>query len=195
MGARVGILGGAFDPIHIGHLIVGQEVLHRCRLDRVLFLPSSDPPHKRGQEMAPAEVRAEMVELAVADNPLFELSRIEFERPGKSYTVDTLKILRQRLGDDVELFLAIGADSAIDMPTWCDLDGVLDLAHVTVVGRPGFERRRIDPVLARRMRFLNTPLLEVSSTDIRARVRAGKPIRYLVCGRVLCFIEELGLYR
>jgi nicotinate-nucleotide adenylyltransferase len=195
MGRRIGILGGTFDPVHTGHLIIGQEVLRRLGLERMFFMPSAEPPHKRYPEMAPVEARAEMVGLAVVDNPTFALSRIELERPGTSYTVETLRRLRQRLGAGVDLYLVLGADNAVEMPTWCDPEGVLGLAQVTVVDRPEFDRRRIAPQLARHMTFLETPLLEISSTDIRARVKAGQPIRYLVPEQVARFIETHGLYR
>lgn len=195
MGDRIGILGGTFDPIHIGHLIIGQETLRCCSLDRVIFIPSADPPHKRSSKMAPAEVRAEMVRLAIADNPFFELSRIELDRPGISYTVDTLQILRRRLGDSAQLFLIIGADGAVEMRTWCDPESVLELAQVTVVGRPGFDLQQVDPGLGRQMTFLETPLVDVSSTDIRRRLRAGDPVRYLLPEPVVRFIQSRGLYR
>ncbi len=195
VGRRIGILGGTFDPIHVGHLIIGQEVLHRCGLERVLFVPSGEPPHKQYPEMAPAEARAKMVGLAVENSPFFDLSRIELDRPGKSYTIETLRALRRELGDDVDLYLVIGADNAMDMPTWCDPEGVLKLAQVTVVERPGFDRTEVDPRLSPYMRFLKTPLLDISSTDIRARVKAGRPVRYLVPGSVVRFIDARGLYR
>jgi len=195
MGARIGILGGTFDPIHIGHLIVGQEALWRCSLDQMLFVPCADPPHKRSSQMAPAEVRAEMVRLAISDNPFFALSRIELDRPGTSYTVDTLRILRERLGDSAQVFLVIGADGAVEMRTWCNPEGVLELAQVTVVGRPGFDLRQVDPELGRQMTFLEIPLVDVSSTDIRRRLRAGDPVRYLLPDAVAQFIQSGGLYR
>ncbi len=195
MARRIGIFGGTFDPIHTGHLILGQEVLHRLELSQMLFVPSAEPPHKQYAQMASADARAQMVALAIADHPLFELSRIELERSGTSYTVETLRRLRQRLGDGVDLYLVIGADNAVEMPTWCDPEGVLELAQVVVVDRPEHDRGRIDPGLARQMNFLDTPLLDISSTDIRARVNAGRPIRYLAPEPVVRFIETHGLYR
>ena len=187
-------MGGSFDPVHIGHLIIGQEILYRCGLERMVFIPSADPPHKQYPEMAPAEARAKMVELAVACNPLFELSRMELDRPGKSYTVETLRTLRRGLESDAGLYLVIGADNAVEMSTWHDPEGVLTLADVVVVGRPGCDLRRVDPGLARQMTFIEIPLLEISSTDIRARLKAGRPIRYLAPKRVARFIEAHGLY-
>ena len=194
MGGRIGILGGTFDPIHLGHLIIAQEALAHCCLDRVLFVPSADPPHKNAAEMAPAEARARMVALALDGHPRFELCRIELERSGKSYTVETLRQLRGKLGTATEFFLIVGADNAPEMSTWCDPLAVLDLAHVTVMGRPGFLPDDIDKRIAARMRFLETPLIEISSTQIRFRIRTGMPIRYWVPETVARYIETRRLY-
>ena len=195
MDGRIGILGGTFDPIHLGHLIIAQEALATCRLDRVLFVPSADPPHKRIAEVAPSEARARMVALALDGQPRFELCRIEMERTGKSYTVETLRRLSGKLGSGIEFYLIIGADSALEMPTWCDPRGVMELARVTVMGRPGFPPDDVDERIAERMCFLDSPLLEISSTQIRSRVRMGLPIRYWVPDNVARFIETHRLYR
>jgi nicotinate-nucleotide adenylyltransferase len=191
----IGILGGSFDPIHIGHLILAEEVLERCCLKRMMFIPSAVPPHKSHRAMAPAEARAEMVSLAIAGHPSFELSRIELDRPGTSYTVETLEALSREAGDDSDLHLVIGADSAVEMSTWCNPERMMDLASVAVVDRPGWDRSAVDPGLAARMRFLDTPLLDISSTDIRRRVKEGRSVRYLLPDRVAAFIEAHGLYR
>ena len=192
MTKRVGILGGTFDPIHIGHLIIGQEIMLQCALDRVVFMPSGEPPLKRS--MASAEDRARMVSLAVRDYPEFELSRFELSRPGKSYTIDTLRHLRRDMGEDTEIFLIIGADNAVEMGDWFDPEGVLDLAHVLVAERPGFERARVDPVFKSKMRFVETPLLDISSTAIRERVRTKRPISFFVPDAVADYIRTQGLY-
>ena len=195
MGRRIGILGGTFDPIHLGHLIVGQEVLDRCNLEMLIFLPSGEPPHKQYPEMASAESRLEMVKLAIAESPWFDVSLVEVDRPGKSYTVETLRILRQDLGEDTEILLAIGADNAVDMPTWLEPESVLKLSQVIVLARPGFNQSRVDPFLAEQMEFFETPLFDISSSDIRARVRSGRPIHYLVPPRVEDYIRKQDLYR
>ena len=192
MTKRVGIFGGTFDPIHIGHLIIGQEIMLQCALDRVVFMPSGEPPLKRS--MASAEDRARMVSLAVRDYPEFELSRFELSRPGKSYTIDTLRHLRRDMGEDTEIFLIIGADNAVEMGDWFDPEGVLDLAHVIVAERPGFERARVDPVFKSKMRFVETPLLDISSTAIRERVRTKRPISFFVPDAVADYIITQGLY-
>ena len=135
-----------------------------------------------------------MVALAVDGQPRFELCRIELDRTGKSYTVETLRQLRGKLGSATEFYLIIGADNAPEMSTWCDPQGVLDLAHVTVMGRPGFLPDEVDRRIAARMRFLETPLIEISSTQIRSRIRTGKPIRYWVPDKVVRYIEAHRLY-
>ena len=192
MTKRVGIFGGTFDPIHIGHLIIGQEIMLQCALDRVVFMPSGDPPLKR--TMASAEDRAMMVSLAVRDYPGFELSRFELSRPGKSYTIDTLRHLRRNMSENPKIFLIIGADNAVEMGEWFNPEGVLDLAHVLVAERPGFGRERVDPAFQSRMQFVKTPLLDISSTAIRERVRTRRPISFLVPDAVVDYIRTQGLY-
>ena len=192
MARHIGIFGGAFDPIHIGHLIIGQEIMLQCALDRIVFMPSGEPPLKR--TMASAEDRAMMVSLAVRDYPGFELSRFELSRPGKSYTIDTLRHLRRNMGENTKIFLIIGADNAVEMGDWFDPEGVLDLAHVLVAERSGFERARVDPAFKSRMRFVETPLLDISSTAIRERVRTKRPISFFVPDAVADYIRTRGLY-
>ncbi len=192
MTKRVGIFGGTFDPIHIGHLIIGQEIMLECALDRVVFMPSGDPPLKH--TMTSAEDRAVMVSLAVRDYPGFELSRFELSRSGKSYTIDTLRHLRRNMGEGTKIFLIIGADNAVEMGDWFDPEGVLDLAQVLVAERPGFDRARVDPAFKSRMQFIETPLLDISSTAIRERVRNRKPISFLVPDAVADYIRTQGLY-
>lgn len=195
MTGRVGIYGGTFDPIHIGHLLVGQEVFLQCELDHLLFMPSGVPPHKQYTGMASAQDRAEMVRLALKDHDHFAVSLYELERGGKSYTVDTLQGLKEELSPGAELFLIIGADNAVDMRSWYHPEAVLDMAQVLVAERPGFERDRIDPVLKEKMQFVQTPLLEISSTAIRRRVQLQQPIRYWVPDAVAHYIFSHNLYR
>lgn len=192
---RVGLLGGVFDPVHNGHLIAAEAAREACGLRRVMFIPAADPPHKRYTGLASAETRAEMVRLAIQDHPCFELSPVELRRAGRSYTVDTLSELRQTLGEKTGLFLIIGADNVTEMATWHRPDRILSLATVVVARRPGATPDRADPALTRGMRFVETPLIEISSTDIRRRVREGRSIRYLVPREVEKYIYEHGLYR
>lgn len=192
--SRIGIMGGTFDPIHMGHLIVAQEVLHQCQLDQMLVMPSGEPPHKQYVDMASAEDRAEMVRLAIADHPKLVLSRFELQRPGKSYTVNTLRDLRKELNTQVALFLVIGADNAVDMRSWCNPEGVLEMAQVVVVARPGFDAGRVDGALKQKMTFVQTPLLEISSTEIRRRIKKNLSIRYWVPDAVGHYISTHNLY-
>lgn len=195
MTGRVGIYGGTFDPIHMGHLLVGQEVFLQCQLDHLIFMPSGIPPHKQYAGMASAQDRAEMVRLALDGQHAFTVSPFELAREGKSYTVDTLRALREEMCDEASLFLIIGADNAVDMRSWYHPEAVLDLAQVLVAERPHFNRNDIDPVLKSKMQFVKTPLLEISSTVIRERVRTGLSIRYWVPDAVANYIATRTLYQ
>jgi nicotinate-nucleotide adenylyltransferase len=195
MKGRLGIFGGTFDPIHLGHLLVGQEVFLQCQLDHLVFMPSGMPPHKQYPGMASAQDRAEMVRLALKGHDHFALSLFELERAGKSYTAETLETMGNEWGEGVDLFLIIGADNAVDMRSWHKPEAVLDLAQVLVAERPGFDRDGIDPILRARMRFVKTPLLEISSTAIRRRVKADEPITYWVPDGVAEYILAHNLYQ
>ncbi len=134
---KVGLLGGSFNPIHIGHLTIAQQVHERMQLSQVLFIPTGDPPHKRDGSLAPANVRLEMVRLAIADNPLFTVSDIEMQRKGKSYSIDTIRSLQHHYGPSTELFFIIGLDAFLDFPTWREPEELLRICHFVVVPRPG----------------------------------------------------------
>jgi len=195
--ARVGIVGGTFDPVHYGHLLIAEEARLRYALTAVLFIPAGEPPHKPlGQ--ANAEQRMMMVELAIEDNPHFFASRLEIDRPGLSYTIDTLRALRACYPQP-ELYLIIGADAALEFHTWRDPFAILDLARVIAASRPGYQLERLqnlrnDPRLAQ-IATMPVPGLDVSSTDLRARVRDGRGLRYLTPDRVAGYIAHEGLYR
>jgi nicotinate-nucleotide adenylyltransferase len=195
---RVGILGGAFNPPHIGHLICAQEATVQLALDTVEFVPTPRPPHREIEQDPGAEVRLEMCELAVADDDRFSTSRIELDREGPSYTSDTLRQLHEARPED-ELFLLLGGDQAERLPTWHEPDAVLALATVCAVERVGYSRNAIVIRLARlkgaeKLRFLEMPVIQVSSSSVRRRVSRGQPIRYLVPDPVASFIEDKGLY-
>ncbi len=192
MPERLGVFGGSFDPIHVGHLTLVRHARGACELDEVVFVPVGDPPHKPGP-VAPGEDRLAMVELAVRDEPDTSVSRIEVDRAGKSYTVDTLGVLGEGDGERI-LYLLIGADNAVDMASWHDPERVLDLANVTVLCRPGWEHGEVPDDLAERMTFLDSPLIDCSSTDIRERVSRGLPIDELVGRPVAGYIEAHRLY-
>ncbi len=203
-GVRYGILGGTFDPPHIGHLALAQEAAARLRLDRVWFAPAADPPHKRGRVGASASDRAAMVELAIADNERFGLERVDLDRPGPSYTVDTLDILRARWGPDAWIGFIVGWDMLLYLPKWHDPAGVLARLDALIVahrpGTPGEEGALAQleaslPDLRERLEPLAAPQLEISSTGLRERVAAGLPVRYLTPDSVRAYISRCGLYR
>jgi nicotinate-nucleotide adenylyltransferase len=195
---RVGIFGGAFNPPHIGHLVCAQEALLQLELDRVLFVPVGEAPHREIALDPGAEARLEMVELAVGDDDRFATSRIELDREGPSYTVDTLTQLGKESPKD-ELFLILGGDQAAALASWHEPERVLELATVAVFERASWGRNAIVIKIgrlpgARDVRYLDMPLIQVSSSGIRRRVRDGLPIRYLVPEKVASFIEEKALY-
>jgi nicotinate-nucleotide adenylyltransferase len=195
---RVGILGGAFNPPHVGHLVCAQEAVVRLDLEKVVFVPTARPAHREIEQDPGADVRAELCEAAIADDERFELSRAELEREGPSYTVDTLRELREAAPDD-ELFLLLGGDQAAALPSWHEPEEVLELATVVAVERVGFSRSTIALKLGhlrggRDVRVLEMPVMQVSSSMIRRRVAAGQPIRYLVPEPVIELVRERGLY-
>ncbi len=199
---KLGIMGGTFDPIHNGHLLIAQEALWQLGLARILFIPAGDPPHKQRQSVTPARCRLEMVRLAIADNPFFEVSPIELERQGLSYTADTLAALAVTYGPAVEFFFITGADAAADLLSWHQPEKVLSLARLVVADRPGYElpldklRAGLSQInLQERMLTLHVPLLQIASQELRARIAGGAPVRYLVPDEVADYIEHEKLYR
>ncbi|MGH2835247.1 MAG: nicotinate-nucleotide adenylyltransferase [Solirubrobacteraceae bacterium] len=197
-GARIGILGGTFNPLHIGHLICGQEALLQLGLDRVIVMPAGQPPHKPLEDDPGAEHRLELCRLAVADDPRFEVSDLEVRRQGLSYTVDTLAALSSSVPDR-ELFLIVGGDVAAGLPTWHEPERVLALATLAVAKRRGTPQESIDSALAglqggERTEFFRMPGIEVSSTEVRHRVQMQEPIKYLVPDAVASYIDEHRLY-
>jgi nicotinate-nucleotide adenylyltransferase len=198
MTARTGILGGTFDPIHYGHLAIAEEARLALGLDRVLFIPAAQQPLKHGAHIGTPEQRFEMTRLACASNPAFEVSRIEIDRPGPSFTLTTLEALQHdRLG---ELHFILGADALADLPRWRGAAHIVELARIVAVGRPGSapDLARLGqtlPMLRERMTLLAGPALDISSSALRRRVLAGLPIRYQTPDSVLAYISEQRLYR
>lgn len=198
---RLGVMGGTFDPIHIGHLACAEQAREAFGLDAVIFMPAGDPWMKRERDVADAQDRLAMVRLAVRDNPCFDVSRLEVDRPGRTYTVDTLRTLRDHYPDNVDMFFISGADAMFRILEWRDADEVGRLAHLVALTRPGYEisdaRRRYMRTHASILHLwqLDVTALSVSSTDLREKVRAGKSIRYLVPQVVADYIQEHGLYR
>jgi len=197
---RIGMLGGTFDPIHLGHLIIAQEALARLALERMLFVPAGQPPHKLNRYITGAEQRVEMVRLAIADHAQLDLSRVDVDRKGPCYSVDTVRLLEQEWGGGAEITFLIGADSLADMPVWYHPERLIRQCQVVAVQRPGF---RVDldalenalPGARSLIQTLDAPVIDLSSTEIRRRVRVGLPIRYMVPRPVELYIHQHGLYR
>jgi len=198
MGRRLGIFGGTFDPVHVGHLIMATELLHRLELDQVLFVPAGDPPHKPDLPLTPIEVRIAMLEIAIQRRPEFSIDLVDIERAGPSYTKETLALLTGKFPEDQLVFL-MGEDSLQDLPTWNSPERILSLAEIGVGARPGVDvdLKRLFSLLpsARgRVSVVEIPLIGISSRDIRRRVQEGESISYQVTEGVERYIVENGLF-
>ena len=193
----IGLMGGTFDPIHVGHLAIAEEARESLALDRILFVPAGEPPHKLRAEVTPVRHRVAMVEQAIADNPAFELSRVEVDRPGPSYTVDTV----EGLSEDADITLIMSAETFAELRSWHEPERIFDAARVAVVPRDGYPAPDPEwlstafPGREGRVAYLEGPLIGVSSTGIRDRVAAGRSIRYLVPDAVGAYIAANHLYR
>ena len=195
-GIKLGVMGGTFDPIHYGHLFVAEEARGAAGLDRVLFVPSGTPPHKQYAGMASAEARYDMVRLATDANPHFDVSRIETDRGGRSYTLDTLREIRA-LYPESQIYFITGDDAALDILNWHEPYEIVRMATLLTVGRPGYARDKIFELpqeIRASIRMIDSPQLDISSTDIRRRVGAGRSIRYMVPEDVRRYIDDNGLY-
>lgn len=192
-GKRIGVMGGTFDPIHHGHLVAASEVGYRYELDEVVFVPTGQPWQK-GSSVSPAEDRYLMTVIATASNPRFHVSRVDIDRGGPTYTVDTLRDLRQVYGEEAELFFITGADALSRILEWKDIGRLFRLAHFIGVTRPGFTLSDAH-LPADSVSLIQVPAMAISSSDIRARVAVGKPIWYLVPDGVVQYITKRGLYR
>jgi nicotinate-nucleotide adenylyltransferase len=212
---RLGLFGGTFNPIHYGHLRSGEEVVEALSLDRLWFIPAGAPPHKPVPEITPFEVRLEMTRLAVASNPRAEVSDVEGRRPGKSYSIETIRLLRRELGPAWDLYFILGLDAILEIPTWKDFRDLFSLCHFVVLDRPGYDRRQLEEVLVKevnphfqplaegggyqhpsgyRVLLVSTSLMDISATLIRSLVRAGRSIRYLLPEAVREYIINNKLY-
>ncbi len=196
---KLGVLGGTFDPVHHGHLVAAQEALFQLGLDWVLFVPAGTPPHKPKRPISPDAHRLRMLELALTDQPHFAISRVDVDRPGPHYTMETLTLLHEAWGPDVTFYFVEGTDSLADILNWRDPARILDLCRLAVVNRPDVEvdLARLEaalPGLRAKLHWVEMPLLEISSTDLRRRVREGRPISYLLPPEVEAYVLENGLY-
>jgi nicotinate-nucleotide adenylyltransferase len=197
---RIGLFGGTFDPPHLGHLILASEASSQLELTRLLWTVTPDPPHKQDQLITPLEHRLAMVKLAIRDNPFFELSDVELDRPGPQYTVDTIKLVAEQ-NPNAEIVPVIGGDSLQDLPTWYKPKEFLYAAHwVGVMRRPGEEvnLEELDrelPGIKSKVHYVDAPLLEIASREIRNRVASGRPFRYYLPNPVYEYINEYHLYQ
>jgi nicotinate-nucleotide adenylyltransferase len=191
-GKRIGVMGGTFDPIHNGHLVAASEVGYVFKLDEVIFVPTGQPWQKEDRKVSPAEDRYLMTVIATASNPRFSVSRVDIDRPGETYTIDTLRDLRAER-PEAEFFFITGADALAKMMSWRDADELFKLAHFVGCTRPG--HRLSDPGLPdERVSLIEIPALAISSTGCRVRVQAGEPIWYLVPDGIVQYISKRGLY-
>ncbi|MEV4538195.1 nicotinate-nucleotide adenylyltransferase [Asanoa sp. NPDC049518] len=191
---RVGIMGGTFDPIHHGHLVAASEVADNFALDEVVFVPTGNPWQKDHREVSPAEDRYLMTVIATASNPRFHVSRVDIDREGPTYTVDTLRDIRAMYGPKTQLFFITGADALQRILSWKDTDQMFELAHFVAVTRPGFTLNN-DHLPADAVSMIQVPAMAISSTDCRTRVAADKPVWYLVPDGVVQYIAKRHLYR
>ena len=198
---RVGVLGGTFDPVHNGHLIIAEEAQAKLGLSKVIFIPAGRPYFKDGENVSDMERRLEMLELAINGNPSFEIDTMELEREGATYTIDTMEELRTRMGKDVELFFIIGIDALSELRRWREPERLVSICHFATMRRPGFTELDLEAMegevsgVSERVHVLDNVQVDISSSDIRERVELGQSIRYLVPPAVRGYIEEQGLYR
>lgn len=200
---HIGVIGGTFDPIHYGHLVIAEEVRATLNLSEVVFIPAGQPPHKTGHHITEVRHRLAMLELALASNSHFHISRMEIERIGPSYTVDTLHTLRQQWGENTALSFIIGWDSLEELHTWYKAEEMLtQVTHLVAVRRPGYEEddeynkvleQRL-PGILQRLLVVQAPQLEISATDLRQRVAENRPIKYQTPEGVETYIKENRLY-
>ncbi len=198
---QIGVFGGTFDPIHLGHLIVAEEAAVRLNLNPVLFVPAGQPWLKEHRAITAVEHRIAMVKLAIANNPKFELSTIEIERPGPSYTIDTMRFLQAKFGSQAKLFFILGWDSLMDLPRWKEPLELIKACTLVAVPRQNYVKSELDsldrviPGIVSKVILLDMPIIGISSSEIRKRIAEGGSIRYWVPEAVERYIIEHGLYR
>ena len=197
---RIGLFGGTFDPPHLGHLILASEAQSQLELDRLLWILTADPPHKQEQQISPVEDRLAMVQLAIADNPAFELSRVELDRPGPHYTAETIQIIAEQ-NPGADLVPIIGGDSLRNLPTWHEPQKLVYACHWIGVMRRPDDKANLDelerelPGIRSKIHYVDAPLLEIASRDIRDRIAQGKTVRYYLPQKVYEYIEGHHLYQ
>lgn len=197
---RLGVMGGTFDPVHFGHLVAAETAASVLDLDAVIFMPAGSPAFKQDRDVSDPEDRFAMTLLATADNDRFYASRLEIERPGVTYTADTLEQLRTLYPDNVEFYFITGADALVDIVTWHEAGRVARLAKLVGATRPGYDLERAKRAIAKSglpfdVTYLEVPALAISSSDLRERTRHGMPVRYLTKDAVVGYISKHGLYQ
>jgi len=199
---RIGIMGGTFDPIHYGHLVTAEAARIHFDLDKVIFTPTGNPPHKKNYKVSPAEDRYLMTVLAINRNPFFQVSRMEIERSGYTYTADTLELFYEKYGPDTKLFFISGADAILDILTWKDVDRVLNYCTFIAATRPRYPMDKLHEKLKEIRELYKQEVfpmevtgMDISSTEIRKRVKRGLSIKYLLPESVDIYIQKSGLYR
>ncbi|EOC99807.1 nicotinate-nucleotide adenylyltransferase [Caldisalinibacter kiritimatiensis] len=198
---KYGIMGGTFDPIHIGHLVVAEEVRDKFELDKVIFVPSGTPPHKKPSLVTKAKHRYMMTLLATITNPDFEVSSIEIDRKGVTYTIDTIKAFKEKF-NNVEFYFITGADAIMEITTWKSTEELLKICNFVAVSRPGFKASNMEKQISMLEQRYNAkihtmviPALEISSTDIRNRIKEDRPVKYLLPESIEQYIKKNGLYK
>ncbi len=198
---KIGIMGGTFDPLHFGHLSLAEAVRDELELDRVIFIPAGKPPHKENENLGSSEDRYNMTLLGCKDNPFFEVSKIELEREGKSYSVDTMRELKGLYPEGTEFYFILGADSLMDLEKWREPQTLLSMCSFAAVARPGYKNKKTEAQIKKLrekynadIRHIESSRLEISSTDIRNKISLGKSAKYSVPEEVLKYIEDKGLY-
>lgn len=198
---KIGIMGGTFDPVHYGHLVIAESARSEFGLEKIIFIPTGEPPHKKAYRITDAEDRYNMVQMAIADNDNFAISRIEIERPGPSYTVDTLMQLHS-LHPEIDPYIITGADAIVEILTWKNVSFIAALCHFIAATRPGYSLDRLNqeinglpPVIRQKILTIEIPGVAISSTEIRKRLAENKPISYLLPGQVEKYIRQKKLYQ
>ena len=215
-GVRIGLFGGTFDPVHYGHLRAAEEIQERLGLTRVIFIPAAIPPHKADGAVASGPHRLAMVRHAVTPNPTFEVSDVEIRRPGKSYSIETIRHFQETFGDEVSLYFAMGIDAFLEIATWKSVDEIFSTCHFVVMTRPGYALKDLEEIvpldLAKQfcydqngggwlhesgysIRPCEISLLDISATSIRNRIGETRSVRFLAPEKVLAYIDEHRLYR
>lgn len=197
----IGLMGGTFDPIHYGHLVTAEAARCEFNLDKVIFVPSGQPPHKKSTGITPAQQRFQMTKEAIASNPFFEVSRVEMDRPGPSYTVDTVQHFQHHYGPEVKIYFITGADAILEILTWKKVEKLMDYCYFIAATRPGYQLEELQHCLrdlpAKYLAgicSLAVPGMAISSTDIRERVAKGRSIKYLLPETIELYIAENKLY-